>query len=88
MHKITLAELRGTKPLTQWERNYLGNKMNRDLRAHRGKRAPFRLKVGDRVMDTTTQERHTVTELYYENGHNKIASETRFHREQDLMVIG
>ena len=88
MHKITLAELRGTKPLTQWERNYLGNKMIRDLRAHRGNSAPFRLKVGDKVLDTTTQERHTVTELYRQNGHNYVASETRFIRERDLMVTG
>ena len=83
----SLATLRGTKPLTQWERNYLGNKINKHLAANRGPSKPYRFAAGDKVLDIITQVQHTITDAYRENGWNRYATETRFFREKDLIKV-
>lgn len=85
--KISIHELHQTKPLNKYQRNYLDNMIARTLHEGRGKNKPFRLQVGDHVMDTNTGAKYTVTELYRQNGHNKVASKTRFHREDSLMKV-
>ena len=88
--KITLASLIGTKPLSTYESQLITRKMiaieNRDS----GNDDSFRLKVGDSVenfgayKDGYAQPIGTVTEVYRENGHIRIATEKGFFREQDI----
>lgn len=87
MHKISIHDLVKTKPLNKYMSNHLDNKIAKSLKAGQGKNQAYRLKIGDRVLDTTTQSKHIVQELYRENGHNKVMSTTRFHRERDLIKI-
>jgi len=57
-------------------------------RLDKGKSKPFRLAVGDKVEDffvfTPAEPVGTVKELYRENGHNRVATENGYFREQDL----
>jgi len=90
--QVTLAALAPTKPLNKFERNFLGNKMRKELEAGAGKNVPFRLSVGDKVEDffmyTPPLFVGTVSDLYRENGHNRVETEQGFHREQDLRKVG
>lgn len=78
-----------TKPLSEIEHKRIDRKMQVKLRANRGESPPFRLQVGDKVEDFASYTEGampagTVQELYRENGHNRVATEKGFFREQDL----
>jgi len=70
--------------------NLLSRKLELILQQSAGKSVPFRLSIGDRVEDfytfTPAVFVGTVSELYRENGHNKIATEQGFFREKDLRI--
>lgn len=90
---ITLADIVHTRPLTKYEHNYLDRKLERVLKEGAGKNKPFRLAVGDKVenfamfTEGNAQPVGTVQELYRENGHNRVATEKGFFREDDLRKI-
>ena len=91
---MNLANIHQTKPLTKFERNKIENVMARRLKQDSGSHQPFRLKVGDIVedfgscVDGHANPAGTVVSCYRENGHNRIETETRFYREQDLRKVG
>ena len=89
-NQITIADLLKTRPISAKERDLLTRKIEAELKRDSGKSEPFRLAVGDKVenfamyTDGYAQPCGTVSEVYRENGHNRVATETGFHREQDL----
>ena len=64
--------------------------MDERLKRDSGESVAFRFKIGDKVENFTiykegfAKAEGTVSDTYRENGHNRVATETGFHREQDL----
>jgi len=87
---VTLAQLVRTKPLNQWQRNYIGNKINRELYNSRGKSTPYQYAVGLPMIDTITGTKGIILERYRDNGHNKYRIDEKASggiREKDIMRV-
>jgi len=91
--QITLPQLLSTQPLSKLEHKKIDRMMITQLKKDAGSSEAFRFKVGDEVENFTmykegfAKPEGTVIEVYRENGHNRVATETGFHREQDLRKV-
>ena len=91
---MNIFDLIQTKPLSEFERRSLNNKMIRNLKQNSGKNTPFLFEIGEECFDIITYktpEKCIITDRYNENGWNKycVKSGKREYglREKDLKKI-